>query len=43
MLADLMTKPIAAAQFDALRTKLDIQVAIKSSGGVGKTPRAATA
>jgi hypothetical protein len=43
MLADLMTKPIAAAQFDALRTKLGIQVAIESSGGVGKTPRAATA
>ena len=42
MLADLMTKPIAAAQFDALRTKLGIQVAIESSGGVGKTPRAAT-
>jgi len=37
MLADLMTKPIAA-----LRTKLGIQVAIESSGGVGKTPRYAT-
>ncbi|KAF1328946.1 Gag-pol polyprotein, partial [Globisporangium splendens] len=42
MLADLMTKPIATAQFDALRTKLGIQVAIESSGGVGKTPRSAT-
>jgi len=34
MLADLMTKPIAAAQFDALRTKLGIQATIKSSGSV---------
>ncbi|KAF1332324.1 Integrase catalytic core protein, partial [Globisporangium splendens] len=43
MLADLMTKPIPAAQFDALRTKLGIQVAIESSGGVVKMPRSATA
>ena len=42
MLADLMTKPIAAAQFDALRTKLGIQVAIESSGSVVKTLRCAT-
>jgi hypothetical protein len=34
MLADLMTKPIAAAHFDALRTKLGIQVATESSGSV---------
>ena len=34
MLADLMTKPIAAAQFDTLRTKLGIQAAIESSGSV---------
>ena len=34
MLADLMTKPIAAAYFDTLRTKLGIQVAIESSGNV---------
>ena len=34
MLADLMTKPIAAMQFDALRTQLDIQVAAESSESV---------
>lgn len=37
MLADIMTKPIAASQFGALRTKLGIQVAIESSGGVEDT------
>ncbi|KAF1318426.1 Integrase catalytic core protein, partial [Globisporangium splendens] len=42
MLVDIMTKPIAAAQFDYLRTKLSIQVAIESSGSVVKTPRSAT-
>ncbi|TMW61094.1 hypothetical protein Poli38472_014555 [Pythium oligandrum] len=34
MLADLMTKPLAAAQFDALRTKLGIYSANESSGSV---------
>ena len=34
MLADLMTKPIAAVQFDALRTRLGIQIAAESSGSV---------
>ncbi|MBF6309028.1 hypothetical protein IU462_29535 [Nocardia farcinica] len=46
MLADIMTKPIAAPQFDALRTKLGIVVADESSGSVVKTdvttPRQAT-
>ncbi|KAF1314267.1 Retrovirus-related gag-pol polyprotein, partial [Globisporangium splendens] len=42
MLADIMTKPIPSAQFDYLRTKLSIQVAIESSGSVVKTPRSAT-
>jgi hypothetical protein len=39
MLADIMTKPIAAPQFDALRTKLGIQAAIESKRGVVKAPR----
>ena len=34
MLADLMTKPIPAAQFDALRTKLGIDDAVESRGSV---------
>ena len=43
MLADLMTKPIAAMQFDALRTRLGIQVAAESSGSVVEdAPRTAS-
>ena len=45
MLADIMTKPITAAQFDTLRTKLGIQVATETCGGVDdvdKTSRLAT-
>jgi hypothetical protein len=48
MLADLMTKAIPGPQFDALRTKLGIVVADKSSGSVDnsdivdRTPRQAT-
>lgn len=52
MLADIMTKPITAPQFVALRTKLGIDVAGESSGSVdnvdtavdidNKTPRRAT-
>ncbi|KAJ0389462.1 hypothetical protein ATCC90586_011528 [Pythium insidiosum] len=34
MLADLMTKPIPAAQFDAHRTKLGIDDAVESRGSV---------
>ncbi|KAG4036076.1 hypothetical protein PC123_g28356 [Phytophthora cactorum] len=44
MLADIMTKPIPATQFGALRNKLGIQasMAVESSGSVGKmTPRLA--
>lgn len=42
MIADIMTKPIGAAQFDTLRTKLGIMVTIESSGSVVKSPRSAT-
>ena len=45
MLAEIMTKPITVAQFDTLRTKLGIQVATETCGGVGdvgKTSRLAT-
>ena len=45
MLAEIMTKPITVAQFDTLRTKLGIQVATETCGGVDdvdKTSRLAT-
>ena len=45
MLADIMTKPIAAPRFDILRTMLGIVIAVESSGSVvnvAKTPRQAT-
>ncbi|CAI5746401.1 unnamed protein product [Peronospora destructor] len=44
MLADMMTKPIVAVQFEVLRSRLGIQgaTANESSGSVGKTtPRSA--
>jgi hypothetical protein len=34
MLADIMTKPIPAVQFDVLRTKLGVQDAVESRGSV---------